>query len=442
MQAKWLKESERGPLAHTDRNALSGLKPAEQSWMKLTAIGLCALCCSAPAYADDVADEKLSLKGFGTLGAVYHNTPGGVAYRRDYAQSFKTMAYAGQVSFAPDSMVGVQGEKRLDERWDAVMQVLSRMDAAGSFDPRVTMGYAKFRAGDNFVRLGRMTIETYMKGDVAEVGYANLPVRQPVVIYPRTFNGMDAETTQPLGAGLLRLKAMYGRTVGKIPNQGMVTYDMAGSVGTGGLLEYSLSGWTVRSAMYSIKLKDEFSALQPGGALYDVLVAAPNGTEVFNRVSMRGRRISNQMLMVEYDKEAVQAEVGYTLTRSHDWPLHRETYAILGYRIDVVTPYVSYASSRYARHFASAYPAGLSAATDQVNEALMQMQAGMLSNQDNVALGLRYDFAKGKALKLQYDRIRYQDPESIVDPGLSTTPVAALGYKTMRLYSVALDFVF
>jgi hypothetical protein len=90
----------------------------------------------------------------------------------------------------------------------------------------------------------------------------------------------------------------------------------------------------------------------------------------------------------------------------------------------------------------SAYPAGLSTETDQINEAVRQAQAGLWSNQTDLGLGMRYDFARNKVLKFQYDRIRYQDPDNLVDPGLSTTPVESRGHKSMNLFSVALDFVF
>lgn len=412
-----------------------------QSRRKLSVLCLLSLLCSAPAYADD-ADAGLSLKGFGTLGAVYHNTADGVLYRRDISQSAKTAASAGQISFAPDSMVGVQGEKRLNEQWEAVMQVLSRMDAAGSFDPRVSMGYAKYRMGESFVRVGRMTIETYLKGDVAEVGYANLQVRQPIVIYPRTFNGMDAETTVPLGDGLVRFKGIAGRTVGRIANVGAANYDMAGSLGVGALAEYSQSGWTVRYAAYSLKMKNQIAEMLPGGALDSLLTGSPNATELFNRLTMKDRRISSNMLALAYDEDGIQGEIGYALTKSHDWPDNRLFRSAIGYRIEQATPYVSYASSRYTRQYATAYPAGLSPLTDQINQAVMQAQAGLLANQNDFGIGVRYDFARNKALKLQYDRIRYQDPDNIIDPGLSTTPVEMRGYKTMHLYSIALDFVF
>lgn len=390
------------------------------------------------------ADEEAAfeLRGFGTLGAVYHDTPGGVMYRRDISQSADHAARAGHVSFGQDSMLGVQGTLPLAAELEVSAQVVSRMDVDGSYDPQLTMGYLKYVASDSFVRLGRMTIETYLKGDAAEVGYANLQVRQPVLIYPRTFDGVDAETTRPLGDGLLRAKAMVGYTTGKLANPGAASYDTAGSSGTGAFVEYSRSGWTLRGAWYSLKMKNELEELKPGGLLNSLLAGAPNATDVFNRITMKDRRITSEMLALEYDREALQGELGYTWTRSHDWSTSRVFHAAMGYRIEQATPYLSYASSRHAREYALAYPAGMSPMTDQVNEALLQTQAGMLSNETSVALGVRYDFSKGKALKFQYDRIRYQDPGSIADPGLSTTAAGARGYKTMNLYSVALDFVF
>jgi hypothetical protein len=237
---------------------------------------------------------------------------------------------------------------------------------------------------------------------------------------------------------------MAGHTVGKIVGvtAGAHNYDTAGSSGVGALVEYSQSGWTGRYSAYSLKMKNELAEMQPGGAIA-ALFADPNiNAQLFNVLSMKDRRITSQILALGYDEGAIQGEIGYNLTKSHDWQNNRLFRSFAGYRIKQVTPYVSYASSHYTRQFTNAYPAGMSLMTDQVNEAVMQAQAGLLANQTDVAVGIRYDFAKNKALKFQYDHFRYQDPDSIVDPGLSTTPVETRGYKTLNLFSVALDFVF
>ncbi len=399
---------------------------------------------AAAAFADEVApaDKRFELRGFGTLGAVYHNAPGGVLYRRDISQTADG-ASAGHLSPQQDSMLGVQGTLNLSETFSVTAQAMSRLDVYDTFAPHASMAYLKFSAGETFVRLGRLIAETYMKGDSAEIGYANLLVRQPIVFYPRLFDGADAETTLPLGDGLLRAKVAAGVMAGKLTSAGSPVYDTGGSRGGGGAIEYSQAGWTGRVSLYSLKLKNELDSLLPGGALTGALAAVPNAARLFDVASMKERRLTYKLLGLTYDAGAIQGGAGWSALSTHDWPTGRSLYVFAGYRIEQWTPYIAYSLQKTSRQFvATGIPYGLSAATDALNRALAQGQTNVWLNQSDAGLGVRYDFARNRALKLQYEHIRYQDPQSIVDPGLSAAQAETRRYKALNLYSAVLDFVF
>lgn len=402
--------------------------------MALTAL----LYWSAP-YAEDMGGPDVEMRGYGTLGAVYHNASG-VQYRRDISQG--NGVAPGQLSFAQDSMLAVQGTAHLQADFDASVQLISRQDVYGRFVPEVAMAYAKYYDGDTMVRLGRMTIETYMKGDSAEVGYANLLVRPPVIYYPRTFDGLDAENTLPLGEGLVRVKGTAGWTTGKLVNS-TTPYDLGGSPGSGASVEYSRSGWTGRMAVFTLKLNREVDALQPGGTFASVLPLMPNGTQIFNALTMKDRRVTDQSIALLYDSGSVQGGAGYSQLLSRNWPTTKTAYAYAGYNLGVLTPYVSYSQERTNRTLiATGIPNGLSAQTDVLNQTVAYAQSLLLINQSDFSLGMRYDFAKNMAFKFQLDRIRYQDPVSLLDASLVNSSVANRGYKSLTLISVALDFLF
>ena len=399
---------------------------------------------AAPIRAEEEAQSipDFELHGFGTLGAVYHNTPGGVLYRRDISQATNGAA-AGQLSFAQDSMFAVQGTSRLNDQFSTSVQVISRLNVYGNFAPQISMAYLKYQSDETFMRFGRMIIETYMNGDSAEVGYANLLVRQPIIFYPRMVDGLDIETTQPVGEGLVRIKGAAGWATGKLVSAGSAPYDIGGSKGAGGGVEYSQAGWTGRFALYALTLKNELDVLQPGGELATALASVPNSVQIFNALSMKDRRLINKSLAVAYDSGAVQGGAGLSEVSTHDWGTERSLYAFVGYRIEQLTPYVSYSLERTARRFVSTgIPNGLSAQTDALNQGLATSQANVWLNQSDIGMGVRYDFARNMALKCQLERILYQDPQSIVDPGFLTMPAETRGYKVMNLFSIALDFVF
>jgi hypothetical protein len=388
--------------------------------------------------ADDVPDW--TFKGFGTLGAVYHDASG-VEYRRDISQG-TAGAKAGHVSFGQDSMLAVQGDYRGSEALSGTLQVISRLDAENSFAPQVSMAHLKYRNGDALLRAGRLIIETYLEGDAAEVGYANLMVRQPVIFYPRYMDGLDAEVAHPVGDGMVRVKAMGGRSTGKLTSAGG-SFDTAGSSLAGIGAEYSSSGWTTRIVSARYTLKKEAAEMQPGGALSSALSMTPNGVQLQELLAMQGRRFNIRMVELAYDREGWQGHAGYATTRSRGWPDQYTAFLNSGYRMGDLTPYASYADQRCARTFVgTGIPDGLSAQTDALNLAVANVQAAQFVNQTDVALGVRYDVRPRMALKLQWDRLRYRDPDRVIDSATMATPAVQRGYKVLNLYSLVLDFMF
>jgi hypothetical protein len=393
---------------------------------------------SLPALADD-RRTPFALSGFGTLGAVYHASDN-VEFRRDVAQP--DGARGGQISFLPDSMLGVQATVQANPNVEATLQLLSRNSIDTAFRPQVSWAYLKFKPVENVsLRAGRLGIEMYIQGDSTEIGYANLPIRQPVAIFPRTQDGVDVETTLPLGAGTLRLKGSAGRAVGTLLS-GPDPYDTGGSAIWCAMAEYAVDGWTGRISTGRLTLKNETS-----GALLDALraalPAAPDGAAILSRISLKDRPIDYTSMALAYDSGPWQSIASYVVTSSPDWPHLQHFYGNAGYRIGKFTPYAAYYVRRSDRYtIPTGIPAGLSAATDALNEGAAQAQGGALVNQTGVALGMRYELTRTTALKLQFDRIRYRDPEAIIDPALALEPFASRPTRTLNLRSLALEFVF
>lgn len=402
------------------------------------ALALSGGVLSAPVQAAEGEDGVVAFSGFGTLGAVYHNADG-VQFRRDIGQAGG--ADSGKLSFAQDSMLGVQVNVRPNEKFEAMAQVVSRLDVNNTFTPQLTWGYLKYKGDDFSARVGRMALELYLQGDSAEIGYANLLVRQPIIFYPRTYDGVDIETTRLLGEGTLRLKGLVGVTRGKLVSAGD-PYDTSGSRIWGALAEYSQGPWTGRVTAGRLTMKSELSGPQTD-PLLAALSATPNGADIMGVVSMKNRPIDVRALALGYDSGPLQGVVSYSVLKSPHWQPQRLFFAHAGYRIGKVTPYAGYTAERMGRSFVpTGIPYGLSPATDQLNQAASWAQTGAMTNQTDFILGARYDFAKRMALKLQLDRIRYQDPASLQDASLLTAPAETLGYKGINVLSVTLDFAF
>lgn len=411
--------------------------------LKLRIAGLLAVLLHATSAAAEISTQEggdLLLHGYGTLGAVYHDAPG-IQYRRDISQA-AAGAKAGQLSFAQDSMLAVQADYRRTSEFSGTVQVVSRLDAGNSFAPQLSLANLKYQMGASDIRLGRVFIETYLEGDAAEIGYAHAMVRQPIIYYPRLMDGLDAETTLPLGGGLLRLQGQAGWAVGKLLSNGQI-YDTGGSEALGVGMNYSQAGWTGRISMGQFIYKNQARDLEPGGVFSSLLPSLPNGAAIYDRFTMQGRKIGNRIFTLDYDKDGVQGRAGYALYLSPHWPVLRNFYLRGAYRVGDFTPYASYLKRWSERSFVgTGIPDGLSAQTDVLNLAISNAEASLFCNQAEFALGVRYDFMPQRALKLQWDRIRFQDSLSLIDSRTSSSRAETRGFMSMSLYSVALEFVF
>ena len=391
-----------------------------------------------PAAMAQESAPLFSFSGFGTLGAVYHERDG-AQFRRDVAQPSGASAY--QLSTDVDSMLGVQITARPSPQLEATLQLISRNAIERGYLPQVSWAYAKYKPSEEVaIRVGRLGLEMYMQGDSAEIGYANLLVRQPMVFYPRTMDGMDAEYVRPLGEGTLRLKGMAGSMLGKLTYTDL--YDAAGSRIWGALAEYAQGSWTGRVSTGKLTLNQELSSVQLD-ALKAALTMAPNGATIVSHLSMQNRPLNYTSLALAYDEGPLQGIASYARISTPQWQDQQIFSAQLGYHIGQFTPYVGYAVTRTSKNLiATGIPSGLSPQTDALNRGSDLAQASFKNNQLDLAIGMRYDLSRNASLKFQANRIFYHDPGSITDVNLLTTDYANRPTRGMSLLSAALEFVF
>jgi hypothetical protein len=384
----------------------------------------------------------VSISGFGTLGAVYHDLEG-VEFRRDISQP--SGAKAQQLSLDNDSMLGLQLTARPSAQLEATVQLVSR-HAIDGYSPQVSWAYAKYKPVEGVaIRAGRLGLEMYMQGDSAEIGYANLLVRQPMVFYPRTMDGLDAELVRPLADGTLRLKGMVGSVLGKLLTTGD-PYDAEGSKMWGALAEYAQGSWVGRVSTGQLTLKREVSDSQLE-ALRGALSMTPNGAKIIDTISMENRPITYTSVALAYDSGPLQSVVSYVRASTPNWQDQQVFSSQVGYRIGNFTPYAAYSVTQTDRAIVSTgIPWGLSLATDTLNQGSEQAQAALKNNQSDFGIGVRYDISRNTSIKFQADRILYQDPGSlaggITDNSLLSSDYQSRGNRALSLFSVALEFTF
>lgn len=343
-----------------------------------------------PALAE--SESPITLQGFGTIGMA-RTTTNDEEFVRDLSQP---RGIKKEWSPLIDSVLGLQGAWHINPQLEAVVQAMSRYRYDQTFYPEIAWAYLKYDPTPNLsLRAGRLGTEFFMMADSRWVGYSFLTVRPPgdyfwyLPFY--SIYGADAAISVPLGESVLRAKAFYGHSNGRIPLADE-QWEIAGSPMIGGYLEYQMAAWQVRASYANIKFKND---LPISAVMQKIVGRGTNGAEA-DFLRTRDTRTHYFSFGVVYDHGPWQAQLmlnhidqGSNALESSDGG-----YLLAGYRVDQITPYLGYSWVRSRPHGKS-----LDALTTYVME-------DSHSEQHTSFLGARWDVAKNIALKAQWDLIR------------------------------------
>jgi hypothetical protein len=402
-------------------------RPAGWRPVRRAMAGVLAALLLLPSAFAETSDE-FTLQGFGTAGMA-RTTTRDVEFVRDLSQP---RGISDSWSLQNDSVIGVQGVWRINPQLEAVVQAMSRYSYNGSFNPELSWAYVKYEPTPNLsLRAGRLGTEFFMMADSRWVGYSFLTVRPPgdyfwyLPFY--TIHGADAALTVPLGESLLRGKVFYGLSNGKIP-LATEQWDIGGSPMLGGYLEFQHGPWQIRGSYANIRFERDL----PIASVLGIPAAAISDALSF--LSTEGKRTHYYSVGFVYDNGPWQGQFMLNHIEQGTNALENSDggYALLGYRLSQVTPYVGYSwiRSHERKQMTTSNPLNNSIATYVMQDSH--------SDQRTTFVGLRWDFARNLALKAQWDGIRGK-PTSIF-PYRKDNRAAWDG--SMDVFSLALDFVF
>lgn len=391
------------------------------------------------AHGQSLPEFKFS--GFGTLGAVYSDErnadfvstifqPNGVGYTRSWSGN-------------PDSKLGGQVDAVFNESFSAVLQVVAQHRYDNSFTPQVEWFNAKWKVTPELsVRAGRIAAPSFLISDTRFVGYAQPWIRPPFEVYgvlPITSNdGVDLAWRRQFGSVTNTLQAYYGKATAKLKT-GTAKSDPGWGIND----SVQVGDLTLRAGYTFNEIDLNFAGINAllGGINAFTAIPGPVGAQaraLADKYSVKGMKLGATSLAASYDPgrwfamtEFVDFHGDGILADSRSW------YVAGGYRFGSFTPYAMYARTRSS---AATEPGiGIPAAA-----ALNAGLNASLNNQFNGAqatttIGVRWDFAKNTALKLQYDHI---DLGSNSAGRLANVQPAFQRGSSVNLFSAALDFVF
>lgn len=425
-----------------------------RSWHRACPLLLAALAAWRTAQADSGTTPSWSLTGFGTLGVVASS---------EHSADFVTAewqangaGYTRNLSFAPDSHIGIQLDGAATDRLSGTLQVVTELQANGAYSPKVEWANLKFQlTQDIAVRAGRMALPVLMISDYRLVGFANTAIRPPIEAYgiiPDTsIDGVDASWRVRVGPGVNRLQALYGVFFQRYPRGGSV--DVPNSWGFSDVYTW---GPLTAHASYSraaIRWRDPYSeALFNGLTQLGTAIAAIPGlgaaggqlSALTPAYRLDGQHSSIVSLGVAYEQGPwfVQAE-GVRMNALGFLPTNTAGYVTVGYRVGPFQPYATYSRLRSTDLGRPAVPAGLPPPLAGAATPLVGALQDLLTNQDGsqrtASLGLRWDVRSTIDLKVQVDEVRTGgNATGLLSNVQANCPVGA----RYHVLGVALDFVF
>ncbi|TFW22439.1 porin [Massilia arenosa] len=395
---------------------------------KRTSLAVAILAaCAANASAQD-GGPQISISGFGSAILTATNTD-----KAEFARPNQAAGVKEDPRFGPDSNFGVQATATFNDRLSLTAQGLVRKNATDQFGAEVSWAFAKYKLNDDFsVRVGRVGVPIYMISDYRYVGYASTMIRPPAELYRQVtadyIDGADITYNHSYGDTTVTAQLGYGNSRSDVPGGYYVDYKKAYAL----QVVVERGPFTVRFGRASADvtmvnntqaatLLATLSKVGYASAANDYKIAGVKGTFT----SLGGT--------MDYQNFIVQAEYAKRDTDSRFLMDTTAWYAMGGYRLGKFTPYVMHATLKQdnARHYTGVPAVGpllpLAAALDAAGQSPLQT-----SN----AIGLRWDFAKSAAFKVQIDRIEPKD-------GAGAFLKPAAGFTgPVNVYAAGVDFVF
>lgn len=356
-----------------------------------------AMLAATGARADDLS-QMFSVSGFGTVGATHNDNKKG-DYVADVFQP-NGAGYTRASSIDVDSKAALQIDAKLSDKFSAVVQVVSRSRVNTGYTPRIEWANIKYAITPELsVRAGRIALPTFMNSETRLVGYSNPWVRPPIETYSLR------STTNSDG-----VDATYRHNFGSVNNTTQVWYgkmEVASVAFTG-----AVSNGVRAEKIVGIADTVEIGALmmRAGVTKIDFRITAGPNLYVYSPANVYN-------VGATYDPGSwfVMGEV----TKSDFGNVQRAQkagYVTAGYRLAKFTPYATY-----------------SMVDVDDNKVTMSVRA-----QHTASAGLRWDFMKNLALKVQLDKVSLEKGSS----GFFTNAKPGLAGSSAKVLSAAVDFVY
>lgn len=381
--------------------------------------------CAGCAFTARAADSQFS--AFGTLG--YSKTDSVYA---DYRLARNAQFSAGKHgSSVLDTRLGVHSKVTLFDTMSVVGQVLVRRNSIDEVEWSTPWAYLHWQPDVQYeMLLGRFRHSLFMITDEMDIGYAWPWVRPPVELYSLVgdasyVDGLKLRYRNTLGNYTAAIEGHFGTV--HIDRAPRIVIDNHKNYG----VAVSLSDGTVTYRASLVQADVSIAAQGLNGIVQQINQQFPSILHEYSVTNVSPQRYVNLGIRYEDGQWLLLSEVSRLWLRTRMLPNKWAYYLTLGRSIEEFTPYVTVANQQMTDFSAE------NRLTGNLASIIEKFEQNSVTEQFAVALGLRWDFTAGMALKMQIEQIR-QPANSL---GIQTRVLPA-GQHHYVLSSVALDWVF
>ena len=379
------------------------------------------------AWAQDTSN--ITISGFGTAALTRSNTSDA-----EFARPNQLAGVTSGAKTGVDSNLGLQVTAKMNDWLSFTGQGLVRKNVTDNFGAELAWAFAKAKVSESLnIRVGRIGLPVYMISDYRNVGYANTMLRPPVEMYAQvtleSLDGADLLYQTSLGDTNITAQVAYGVTDSENRSNFTAKFKKVSSIN----IVAENGPFTFRfgrvDANVTVDNSTNLNTLVSGLSKFGFVSAA-------NAIAVNDTKASftSVGLGVDWKSMVVQAEYGKRKSASLSIADTTSWYTMFGYRMGSFLPYFVHAS---ATQDSPRTVAGLPTAGPLLPYTLGANGLASASPiQTSNSIGVRWDFHKSAALKLQLDRM---SPEN--GPGVFIN--AKPGFKgPVTVFAAAVDFVF
>jgi len=393
--------------------------------------------------------DFITVHGFGTVGGVYQENEN-IIYRNSFSTE---KGSKGDISFENDTKFGLQLDAEVSDEITLTLQGVASQNHGNGQLVKIEWANIKYQPLDSLdLRVGIMQLPAFMYSDVLNISYAYDWVRLPTMYETVPFSsytGIELNYLHDFDSFFTTLKLFYGgaketiKTVCCSSNIETTEIENDNTYGVALTLDmenfkFRVSYTTFEFSIYNTRMDKDGELIQS----YNI----PILTQTYDHYKVKKTPSRYFSVGANYNFENAYIVGEYINFDTESFKSDTQSWYISGvYNYNDFTPYITFSKtiskSNYEDISTSSSASNESMALDNlienINYLFADIAEGTGVNQDDITLGVRYDFLDNIALKIQYDYLReYKDKSSLLMHFNNEEST------TLHIFSATVDFVF